>query len=194
MARGRKPANRSVAEQEEFDRLRRQRNAEAQRRRRAQQRAVVDEARGLLNNNNHFPNNTDNMTPITVQDSQATIPNSETRNDFETFIPVNENITININENNIDNEHLRRCQRSEAQRRRRTEQRNRIVEARRHMNEYEEHYIGEMNILCVNCRAKHFEKEKVGKGCSFNDCCSHGAVKIEKNIEFSGILEKFIKC
>ena len=36
-----------------------------------------------------------------------------------------------------------------------------------------EHYIGEMNVECVYCNAKHFSAERVAnKGYSFNDCCN----------------------
>jgi hypothetical protein len=42
-----------------------------------------------------------------------------------------------------------------------------------------EHYIGEMNISCDHCEAKHFISEKVAnKGNSFNDCCNHGSIKL----------------
>jgi len=42
-----------------------------------------------------------------------------------------------------------------------------------------EHYIGEMNIFCEHCSAKHFKSEKVAnKGNSFNDCCNHGSVRL----------------
>jgi len=42
-----------------------------------------------------------------------------------------------------------------------------------------EHYIGEMNVCCEHCGAKHFKSEKVAnKGNSFNDCCSHGSVQL----------------
>jgi len=42
-----------------------------------------------------------------------------------------------------------------------------------------EHYIGEMNIYCEHCGAKHFKSEKVAnKENSFNDCCSHGSVQL----------------
>ncbi|XP_024877995.1 uncharacterized protein LOC112458538, partial [Temnothorax curvispinosus] len=42
-----------------------------------------------------------------------------------------------------------------------------------------EHYIGEINAYCEHCGAKHFNSEKVAnKGNSFNDCCSHGSVKL----------------
>ena len=45
-----------------------------------------------------------------------------------------------------------------------------------------QHYLGPMNVLCCHCGAKHFEDEKVhNKGNSFNDCCSHGAVKLPEN-------------
>ena len=41
-------------------------------------------------------------------------------------------------------------------------------------------YLGEMNILCMHCNAKHFLSEKISnKGLSFSDCCSHGSVKLE---------------
>lgn len=45
----------------------------------------------------------------------------------------------------------------------------------------EEHYIGRMNVLCTHCNAKHFDAERVSnKLNSFNDCCSHGEVSLER--------------
>lgn len=44
---------------------------------------------------------------------------------------------------------------------------------------YSENYLGEMNVQCCHCGAKHFEDEKVGKENSFDDCCNHGKVKLE---------------
>ena len=47
-----------------------------------------------------------------------------------------------------------------------------------------------MNVACIHCKALHFESEKVtNKGCSFNDCCSHGAVKLEPMPEFPEFLK-----
>ena len=44
----------------------------------------------------------------------------------------------------------------------------------------QEHYSGQMNILCQHCNAKHFKAEKVAnKKNSFHDCCSHGEVILE---------------
>lgn len=43
-----------------------------------------------------------------------------------------------------------------------------------------EHYIGEMNLCCKHCGAKHFNFEKVfNKGNSFNNCCNHGNVELD---------------
>ncbi|XP_051154931.1 uncharacterized protein LOC127277677 [Leptopilina boulardi] len=48
------------------------------------------------------------------------------------------------------------------------------------LNKILEHYLGDMNVLCTHCKAKHFKAEKVGKkGNSFNDCCSHGKVVLD---------------
>ncbi|XP_044014008.1 uncharacterized protein LOC122856401 [Aphidius gifuensis] len=54
-----------------------------------------------------------------------------------------------------------------------------------------EHYLGPMNILCIHCKAKHFESEKVWhKGKSFNDCCSHGKVKLDPLPELPLVLKE----
>ena len=46
-------------------------------------------------------------------------------------------------------------------------------------------FLGEMNIECVHCKAKHFSGERVSrKGNSFHDCCSHGNVKLLSDPEF----------
>ena len=42
-----------------------------------------------------------------------------------------------------------------------------------------ENYIGQMNILCSSCKAKHFAAEKVAKKTSFDDCCNHGKTILE---------------
>lgn len=52
---------------------------------------------------------------------------------------------------------------------------------------YDENYLGEINILCFCCRAKHFLGERVANKFhinSFNDCCNHGKVESENNETF----------
>ena len=73
----------------------------------------------------------------------------------------------------------RRERRNEAQRQRRLRQRNVTVDASRAVIEIIEHYLGQMNISCTHCDVKHFKDEKANKGMSFNDCCSHGKVKLQ---------------
>ncbi|XP_058799382.1 uncharacterized protein LOC131668913 [Phymastichus coffea] len=49
----------------------------------------------------------------------------------------------------------------------------------------EENYLGKMDTLCTHCNAKHFDSERVQrKGLSFNDCCSHGAVALDRTLDF----------
>ena len=44
-----------------------------------------------------------------------------------------------------------------------------------------EHYIGEMDVECIHCSAKHFPAERVDrKGDSFNDCCNHGNIELNQ--------------
>jgi hypothetical protein len=63
---------------------------------------------------------------------------------------------------------------------------NRVFERNRGI---QEHYLGAMNTLCMHCNAKHFESEKVAnKGNSFNDCCSHGTVRLDKIPDFPNLL------
>lgn len=48
-----------------------------------------------------------------------------------------------------------------------------------------ENYIGQMNVLCMHCNAKHFKNEMVSnKGNSFNDCCRHGEVNLDPPPDF----------
>ena len=69
----------------------------------------------------------------------------------------------------------RRMRNSESQRRRRQVAHNRLIDERR-----QEDYLGEMDVLCCHCNAKHFVSEKVAnKKLSFNDCCSHGVVALD---------------
>ena len=49
----------------------------------------------------------------------------------------------------------------------------------------DEYYLGEMDVLCSHCNAKHFTAEKVfNKGNSFNDYSGHGTVKLEAIPDF----------
>ena len=52
-------------------------------------------------------------------------------------------------------------------------------------NVIEENYLGPMNELCIHCNAKHFKGEKIAnKPHSYNQCCSHGEVKLDPLPEF----------
>ncbi|CAB0042454.1 unnamed protein product [Trichogramma brassicae] len=78
----------------------------------------------------------------------------------------------------------RRVRNAENQRRRRQAARIAAIEKRRNAP-IPEDYLGKMDTLCMHCNAKHFENEKVSnKGLSFNDCCSHGGVRLEPTPEF----------
>ncbi|XP_074106854.1 uncharacterized protein LOC141532421 [Cotesia typhae] len=51
-------------------------------------------------------------------------------------------------------------------------------------------YIGAMNIICRYCKAKHFSGElPSNKTDSFNDCCRHGEVSLEKQPELPPLLK-----
>jgi len=48
------------------------------------------------------------------------------------------------------------------------------------VNDVTEYYIGPMDVYCVHCNAKHFAAEKISnKGNSFHDCCNHGTVYLQ---------------
>ena len=50
-----------------------------------------------------------------------------------------------------------------------------------------------MNVACEHCGALHFADEKIAnKGLSFNDCCSHGAAKLEPLPQFPLQLEALL--
>lgn len=73
----------------------------------------------------------------------------------------------------------RRRLNAESQRLRRQRDRDSLNEIRR-TTAIQQDYLGEMNVKCIHCDALHFKSEKVSnKGLSFNDCCSHGTVKLE---------------
>ena len=89
-------------------------------------------------------------------------------------------------EDQITYDRNRRIQRAENQRRRRQAARNTINDQAREIQqpifEYDpviqQDYLGKMDILCIHCKASHFLLERVSnRGLSFNDYCSHGAVK-----------------
>ena len=62
---------------------------------------------------------------------------------------------------------------------------SRVISIKSHLtieenNSVIENYIGEMNIECEHCKAKHFIAEKPSnKGNFFNDCCNHGKVQVK---------------
>ena len=56
-----------------------------------------------------------------------------------------------------------------------------------------EHYLGEMNVLCGHCNAKHFQSEKVNRGDSFNDCCGHGSVELPNIQDFPNDLQSLLE-
>ncbi|XP_044597177.1 uncharacterized protein LOC123273764 [Cotesia glomerata] len=61
-------------------------------------------------------------------------------------------------------------------------------------NVIRENYIGQMNVLCMHCTAKHFKNEMVAnKGNSFNDCCHHGEVKLDPLPDFPIILKSLFE-
>ena len=54
-----------------------------------------------------------------------------------------------------------------------------------------ENFIGDMNIDCIHCQAKHFPSERVSnKGDTFNDCCNHGNAELSPAPEFPVELKK----
>ncbi|XP_044597971.1 uncharacterized protein LOC123274430 [Cotesia glomerata] len=58
------------------------------------------------------------------------------------------------------------------------------------INSTQEYYIGQMNVKCRHCNAKHFVAEKVAnKHNSFNNCCRHGEVVLEPHPEFPELLK-----
>ena len=57
-------------------------------------------------------------------------------------------------------------------------------------NSCAEHYIGEINVLCIHCGAKHFSQEKVSSQNSFDDCCNHGKVILERLQNFPDELKE----
>lgn len=61
----------------------------------------------------------------------------------------------------------------------------------RQITDCTENYLGKMNVECIHCKARHFEGEKVNRGNSFNDCCNHGKVILEKDKEFPPLLKSF---
>ncbi|XP_058795373.1 uncharacterized protein LOC131666563 [Phymastichus coffea] len=83
----------------------------------------------------------------------------------------------------------RRIRETEYQRRKRQNARQLIIDDNRISQEnidiVEKDYLGLMNILCEHCQAQHFENEKVSnKKFSFNDCCGHGSIKLDKFPDF----------
>lgn len=117
MPRGR-PKNpiRSPEQQAEFERLRRQRNTQNQRNRRAAQRdRALEVSRASNNNSNQLSNNVFEMNPLGPNENQN-------------------NTTVNNEESG-----RRRIARAEAQRRRRTAQRDEIIQTVRQIRNHEQH-------------------------------------------------------
>ncbi|XP_057339407.1 uncharacterized protein LOC130676918 [Microplitis mediator] len=58
----------------------------------------------------------------------------------------------------------------------------------------QQNYLGEMNVSCQHCNAKHFSAEKVSnKANSFNECCRHGEVALESQPEFPILLKSLFE-
>ena len=55
-------------------------------------------------------------------------------------------------------------------------------------NIIEEDHLGPMTEFCEDCKAKHLSNKRN----SFNDCCSHGEVKINYFPEFPSYLNSLL--
>ena len=131
-----------------------------------------------------------------VQERQGN-PLAEIRNRFIVNVDINleqvvadDNIRLRDRENDDEPDEFER-------RRRQINSENRAL--RRHaMNNFEsnninEHYLGEMNVLCRHCNAKHFQSEKVNRGDSFNDCCGHESVELPNIPDFLDDLQSLLE-
>lgn len=67
--------------------------------------------------------------------------------------------------------------------------RNRLILERQRQEsaEIDEHYCGQMNIICQFCSSKNFSAERPSDG-KFKSCCRKGRVKLEKPIDAEGNL------
>lgn len=64
----------------------------------------------------------------------------------------------------------------------------------RNIDTIPENYIGEMNVICQHCHAKHFIGEKVAnKINSFNNCCRHGEVSLQTYPKFPSLLKSLFE-
>ncbi|XP_034944790.1 uncharacterized protein [Chelonus insularis] len=128
---GRRKIVRSVEGEEEFQRLRRQRNAENQ---------LVNQS--LLSTDNSSVSNNHSV----VNQSLLSSDNLSVSNDDSV---VNQSLSSN---NNVSaRERQRLCQ----------QRRNTIsVIQNQNVNDINEYFTGEMDVLCKHCNAKHFSQEK----------------------------------
>lgn len=147
---------RTDAEEEEFQQLRKEKRNNNQRRRRAEARNVVHRNNTIASYGN---------TSV-VPHASTSVPNGEYRL-RPRIIDLPSTYTISI----ICDI---RCQRSTHQ-----SQGSQLQSDPAERRNISEHYIGAMDVLCSNCKAKHFAQERVANKLSFNDCCSHGEVSIE---------------
>ncbi|KAL7296821.1 hypothetical protein TKK_0010218 [Trichogramma kaykai] len=60
-----------------------------------------------------------------------------------------------------------------------------------YINIIQEHYLGDMIDECIHCNAKHFIAERVSNTTekTYNDCCSHGKVKLSDDADFPDALK-----
>ncbi|XP_034934873.1 uncharacterized protein [Chelonus insularis] len=203
---GRRKIVRSVEEEEEFQRQRRQRNAENQRKRRQRkiQSSLVDNnsnsninrvssdhiCLSVTKSSQQFMNNNDNLSvsnndSVVNQSLLSTDNLSVSNNDsvVNQSLLSTDNLSVS-NDDSVVNQSLSSNNAVSARERQRLcqQRRNTIsVIQNQNVNDINEYFIGEMDVLCRHCNAKHFSQEKVfAKGNSFNDCCNHGKVSFQR--------------
>lgn len=88
--------------------------------------------------------------------------------------------TDSSNMNSRESHNALNCRQRSANYRRRQRRENLLpYDSLINLNDIAEHYGGEMIEQCIHCKA-HFKCEKVAnKENSFNDCCTHGKVRLE---------------
>ncbi|XP_011858756.1 PREDICTED: uncharacterized protein LOC105556283 [Vollenhovia emeryi] len=188
---GRRKAVRTVEEEEEFQRLKRERKA-------------INQQKYREKNKENAANNVAGPSKICKSQSNSTLttPNSKLDNNNvniikrllttnEVFASVVENttktsqsISVNVNDNfsKADNEQLLPTHNIKDSIKRKVQNFRANYKGFQNIDYHNlnQHYIGKMDEECQHCRAKHFHAEKVhNKGNSFNDCCSHGKVILE---------------
>ena len=181
---GKRKVNRTAEEEAEFQRLKKQRHAASQQKYRQNQKALKE--KNTVEHLSNLPtpkNSIEKIVPknITGKPSTCIIKSVYGKKSVLSHNITSATLKAQVSENHNEKKESNKtdCQnynKIKQQLYRATAKGFKNVD----FNNVNLHYAGPMSVICKYCNAKHFEAETVqNKPNSFNDCCSHGKVKLE---------------